>query len=258
MNTIAFLLAEGYKQGRVHQDTATARHIPKELVIVSDGKMERTEYCVTSTRIVLFGREIVGGPLGDNYGIICSEDLRSAKFANTLGGGRLEPYADEFRAEGDESAEESVLECLLREVDEELGLKLKEDEVTLVGVRTITEDRSDTLKTIDGRVCVDAYFVGFIDERLGAHRAHNGETGDRRVLSPEELLAPPRGNVERRPLPQTQRLATATAIITTKDLWGDVLPKEIVAMIDRTLPLAHETYQRSSWAKNFIPLIQQS
>ena len=257
---LSFLLSEGYMLGQLHQDkSVAATAIPKELVVVTDSKGGRTEYCVTSTRIVLIGRELPGGPLGEHYGIVCAEDLRSNTVANTFGGGRLEPYANEFREEGDTSAEESVLECLLREVDEELGLSLATDEVTLIGLRTITEDRSDTLKTIDGRVCVDAYFCGFVDTRLGAHRAHNGETGDRRVLTPEELLAmPARGSVERKPLPQTQRLALATAIITISDLWEKMLPAPIAELIARTLPLARMTYRSSSWTKNFIPLIQQS
>lgn len=257
-NIIPLLLSEGYSLGRIHhQGSAEARAIPKEVVVTSsrDGQME---YCATSTRIVLIGREISGGPLKENYGVVCGEDLRSSTFANTLGGGRLEPYAADYRAQGDTTAEESVIECLLREVDEELGIQLKEDEVTLIGLRTITEDRSDVLKTIDGRVCVDAYFCGFVDERLGAYRARNGETGDRRVLSPEELLAmAPRGSEGEKTLPQTQRLAVATAIITIADLWMDVLPAEIRELISRTLPLARTTYRNSSWTKNFVPLIQK-
>ncbi len=259
MNKIAFLLSEGYQLGRVHQDTETARRIPKEFVVVTNAQGVQTEYCATSTRIVLIGRELPGGALGDEYGVVCSQDTRSSKFENTLGGGRLEPYDGEFRTEGDEGAEESVLECLLREVQEELGLTLLAEEVTLIGLRTITEDGSGVPKTIDGRICVDAYFCGFVDERLAVHCEHNGETGDRRVLSPEELLLmPPRRSEGKRPLPQTQRLAVATAFITISDLWKDVLPAPIAALVTRALPLAQAVYRSSGWTKNFIPLIQQS
>jgi len=253
----AFLLRDGYQIARLfNPNSLEACAIPSDSVVVVNDQGLPTEYSVTSTRITLIGRELPGGPLGDEYGIVCSEDLRSGVCDNTLGGGRLEPYSGEFREEGDVDAEESVIDCLLREVKEELGIDLNPNEVKLVGLRTITEDRSSEVKMMNGKVCADAYFVASVDDRLSAYRAHNGETGDRRVLSPEELLRTT-SSAEKRVLPQTQRLAVATAIITLWDMFGATLPKPVYELIQRTLPLARGVYNTSHWAKNYIPVIQQ-
>ncbi len=255
----AFLLRDGYQIARLFNpnNTNPATAVAPDSVVVMNDKGERTEYCITSTRMTIIGRELPGGPLGDEYGIVCSEDLRSSVFCNTLGGGRLEPFDGEFRQQGDSTAEESVIDCLLREVLEELGIELNPKEVMLVGLRTITEERSTELKKIDGKICADAYFLGFKDERLEVFRAHNGETGDRRVLSPEDLFRTARAG-EKKPLPQTQRLAVATAIISVWDIFGNDLPQPIVDLVQRTLPAAREVYNNSHWAKNFIPVIQQN
>lgn len=255
----AFLLREGYKLASLRDEqTAERREIGPDSVIVYDAENSGTEYCVTSTRITLIGREVPGGPMKDEYGIVCGEDIRgTARFLNTLAGGRVEPFNDEFRTEEDGPAEETVMSCLLRETKEELGITLNHQDVILVGLRTITEERSSALKTINGKVCVDAYFVGIIDDRLGAYCAHNGETGDRRVLPPEELLA----RVERGqklPLPQTQRIALATALMTLWDLFGEGLPPAINTMIRRALPMCHSAFESSNWKNNLIKVIQKS
>ncbi len=250
----AFLLQEGYQFARLHDPDKNPHAIQPDSVVVHGGQGQSTEYCVTSTRITLVGRELPGGPLGEDYGVVCAEDLRSSFFDNTLGGGRVEPFNADYRTERDDDAEESVIDCLLRETNEELGIKLKPEEVILVGLRMITEERSDVHKTINGKVCVDAYFVGFVEERLGAYRAHNGETGDRRVLSPHTLLRKAEQG-ERKPLPQTQRLAVATAIISTFDLFENALPQPIKEFIMGALPIAREAYKGSQWAKNFIPVM---
>lgn len=254
----AFLLREGYALARLYDETKNSEQA-KDSIVTIDESGTQTEYCVTSTRITLIGRELPGGALHDEYGIICGEDLRSNIYENTLGGGRMEPYTGEYREEGDAPAGESVIECLLREVEEELKLLLNTEEIMLIGMRSITEDKSSALKMIDGKTCVDAYFLGFIDERLPVLRAHNGETGDRRVLRPEELLLQgSRGPLGKRTLPETQRLAVATTIITLRDLFGNSLPKPVNDLIERNLPLAREVYQHSRWARNFTPLIRQS
>lgn len=254
----AFLLRDGYQIARLFDpNNPETCAIPSDSVMVVNDKGIPVEYSVTSTRITIIGRELPGGPLGDEYGIVCSEDLRSGICENTLGGGRLEPYSGEFREEGDVDAEESVIDCLLREVQEELGIALDPNEVMLVGLRTITEVRSSVVKMINGKICADAYFIAFKDERLGAYRAHNGETGDRRVLSPEELLRSADKN-EKRVLPQTQRLAVATAIISLNDIFGSSLPKPIRDLVQRTLPLCRAAYGSSHWAKNYVPVIQQN
>ncbi len=254
----AFLVSEGYKLGRLYDaEKDKESEIPIESVIVSDGNGGSEMYLATSTRVMLIGREISGGPLGEDAGIVCGEDIRSdSKSRNTLGGGRLEAFLDEFRTGEDKPAEESVMDCLIREVEAELGLVLKQERVMLVGVRTITEKDSREVKRINGKICVDAYFAGIIDERLCTFRARDGEVGDRRVLSPEELLVRPERGM-RNILPQTQRLAIVTGIITMSDLFGNTLPEYINKMIQRTLPLARSVYQSSPWIENFIPLIQQ-
>lgn len=249
---------DGYNLARLYRpDSKDSLSIATDSVLVVNDAGAVMEYCITSTRITIIGRELPGGPLGEEYGIVCSEDLRSSMCENTLGGGRLEPYSGEFREEGDVDAEESVIDCLLREVKEELGIALDPNEVMLVGLRTITEEHSSEVKMMKGNVCADAYFVAFVDERLSAHRAHNGETGDRRVLSPEELLRTA-NSAEKKVLPQTQRLAVATAIISISDIFGSSLPKPVLDLIERTLPLCRHVYNCSHWAKNYIPVIQQN
>ena len=254
----AFLLSEGYRLARYFNPNCTdvARAVGKDIIVISDANGNRQEVVVTSTRITLIGQEITGGPLGDDYGIVCGDDIRNSRVSYTLGGGRMEPFALDYRVEGDEDAEESVMDCLLREVGAELGLAPNPNEVILVGVREITETNSRELKRIDGRICVDAYFAGIVNERLGVFRARDGEVGDRRVLSPEVLLHKlPRG--EKNPLPETQRLAVATTIITLWDLYGKTLPKPITALIERTMPLARTAYKDNFWVENFIPVIQR-
>lgn len=255
---IPFLLNEGYRLGRLYDPAKDDRlDVPIESVIVSDGRGGSEMYLATSTRIMLIGREVPLGPLGEDAGLICGEDIRGdSKSSNTLGGGRLEAFLDEFRTADDKPAEESVMDCLIREVEAELGLELMPKNVMLVGVRTVTEKNSREVKRIDGKICVDAYFAGIVDERLRAYRAKDGEVGDRRVLSPEDLLVRPERGM-RNMLPQTQRLAVATGIITISDLFGDSLPDYITKMIKRSLPLARSVYQSSPWIENFIPLIQQ-
>jgi len=253
----AFLLNEGYQLGRLQDKKHADDDLPVESIVVSDGKGASQVYVATSTRVMLIGREIPGGPLGEDCGIICGEDIRSdSRSENTLGGGRVEAFMGEFRAEGDTEAEESVLDCLFREVEAELGLKLVPDSVMLVGVRMISEKNSRELKRINSKICVDAYFAGIVDERLSAFRAKDGEVGNRRVLSPEELLGKPKWG-ERNMLPQTQRLALATGIITTSDLFENSLPEYITKMLRRSLPLARSVYRSSPWIENFMPLIQQ-
>ncbi len=221
--------------------------------LVGNGDSVLGEYCITSTRITLIGREVPGGPLGEKYGIVCAENTKGNS-CYTLAGGRLEPSVNENRLEETTPAEETVLDCLVREVEEELKLSIKTEEVALIGLRTITED-DGSFRKIRGRICADACFLGVVDERLTASSGYRGETGERMVLPPKTLLARvARG--EKPILPQPQALALAMAIIAAKDLFGNAMPEPLREIVSENYDYAFRASRRSRWFNNFISAFQ--
>lgn len=256
MNSIQFLVAAGdYKLAKI-KDT--------DGIVITDEHGHSTEYCATSVRITIIGREKAGGPLGDKYGIVCAENDRK-KTLYTLAGGRVEPSVN-LNREGEEPAEESVLECLKREVLEELRINIDPTDsiekggipegLLLTGVRIITEINSSEPQKIGDRICVDACFLMVIDERLGYSEGFRGETGTRSVLPPQKLFAQPK-NGEMRILPQPQELALAMSIIFVDEIFSiEERPAALQQIIENGLEEARNVRLNSRWSRNFIPTIQ--
>lgn len=265
---LGFLIAEGaYRRAQFFNpnsgDDAGIKELDTIRLINPDGTNE--DCCATSVRIVIVGREKPGGPLGERYGIVCAEnDRKRTKY--TLGGGRVEPSVNLNRTSEDMPSEESVLQCLRREVIEELEIDIDPRGVTdngstpdgllLIGLRYVTEEEGDAIKMLGGRKCVDACFLMIHEELLGYSRGFKGETGVRAVLHPNDLFArTERG--ELKPLPQPQVLALAMAIIFAAEIFSEgERPEALRQLISDGLGKAKFIRETSRWTRYFTPTIQ--
>jgi ADP-ribose pyrophosphatase YjhB (NUDIX family) len=247
MDQTRFLLREGWGEG--HLCTHLTPGAAPDMIRVRDDTGDFTDYVATSTRLVLFGREI---GQQSPWGSVVSTDIRNPdKFMYTLPGGRIEPYKDDVRGEGDDPADESIKECLEREVDEEIKLSPGSYEYYLVGIRKITKERSSEHATMNGIVCVDAIFVGISMLPLGVCHTRNGETGDREVVPPHILLGNPReGSTARAMLPKAQQIALCMGIIAIEEILGDTLSQlspELRNLVKQSQSVAGEHFKRSMW-----------
>lgn len=264
---LGFLIAEGkYRRAQFFnpnsKDDAGIKELDTIRLINPDGSYE--DCCATSVRIVIVGRETPGGPLGERYGIVCAENDRK-RTRYTLGGGRVEPSVNLLRV-GNEPSEESVLQCLRREVIEELDIDIDPNRITdkgetpdgliLIGLRYVTEEDTPEIKVFDGRKCVDACFLMIHEERLGYSHGFKGETGVRTVLHPNELFArTERGELKQ--LPQPQVLALAMAILFTEEIFAeDERPEALKQLIADGLDSARHVRDTSRWKRYFTPTIQ--
>lgn len=264
---LAFLIAEGtYRRAQFFKQGDTDPNAINELdnvrLINPDGTYE--DCCATSVRIVIVGRETAGGPLGERYGIVCAENDRK-RTRYTLGGGRVEPSVNLNRV-GEEDPEESVLQCLRREVIEELDIDIDPlgatdqgetpDGLLLIGLRGVTEEDSGEPKMLNGHKCVDACFFMIHEKRLGYSRGFKGETGVRSVLHPKELFArTERGELKM--LPQPQLLALAMSIIFAEEIFAeDERPEALQQLIADGLEDARHVRDTSRWTRYFTPTIQ--
>ncbi len=256
MNNVSFLFTEGWKTGALWHPTHYP-DIPPDQVMVRNGAGgdQSEHYIATSTRLLLLGREIGRDA---PWGAVVSTDVRNPdKFAYTLPGGRVQPDFDGGR--DDEQAEESVLACLSREVDEEVRLTEGEYEPFLIGIRRITERHSQEYSRMSGLICVDTLFVAITETRLGVCHTKNGETGDREVVSPLALLGNPReGSVARAMIPQAQKIALCAGLIALEEIVGNDLNQidpGLRALVKHAQNAARAHFESSMWRPHTTLLV---
>ncbi len=224
-----------------------------------------TQYVVSSTRAVIIGAEKTSS--GIRAGYICAGDDRQ-KAAFALGGGKVQPDYDGASSDriGQNGQNESVRNCVMNEIREELDITLSPENFFLYGLRPITERNAEgveTQKCVEGGMVVDACFIAYTPQTLDYFGGQKGETRVRHLKSGGELLRHiPQAVRDRekilQPLIETHRIALAMGILTIKDIFGDRLPKEIASLIEQSEQIARTTFDHSRFARSFMRVIQEA
>jgi 8-oxo-dGTP pyrophosphatase MutT (NUDIX family) len=144
-----------------------------------DGIISTCIVRITSARGVIIGRDISSGP----YGVVCATNKKGGS-RYTLGGGRL----DSTQEEG--AKLQSPVECMVRELKDELNIQLTPPQLRLFALRLIYDQdpitRTKTPKrNPDRSFSADAGFLGLVRETLtyAGNRGQSGETGPRKVMT---------------------------------------------------------------------------
>lgn len=211
----------------------------------------------TSARVVTIAHEIDGGELGTQYGIAVAKDGRE-RTEFVMGGGQVAPDIRDDPPE-DDLAAESIRECAVREVLEELKIEHGESDLLLFGVRTITEEGTRHPRMRRGRMCADVCFLAIIEEPLKYAEGLRGEAGERSVKSVAELVSSDRNSrTGLLKLPASQALVLATAIVYAEEMLGDAMPEPLKQVVRQrgTIESARNAIPKNVWRSLMIPVIQ--
>ncbi len=224
-----------------------------------------TQYVVSSTRAVIIGHEKTS--TGNSTGFICAGDDRQ-KATYVLGGGKVQPDYDGASSDriGEHGQNESVRNCVMNEIREELDITLTPPNFFLYGLRPITERSAEgieTQKCVEGSMVVDACFIAYAPQDLDYFGGQKGETRVRHLKSGGELLRHfPQAVRDRekilQPLIETHRIALAMGILTIRDVFGSKLPEEIASLIEQSEQIARTTFDHSRFARGFMRVIQEA
>lgn len=215
-----------------------------------DGVVRTAIIHINSARGVIIGRDTSSGP----YGIVCATNKKGGS-RYTLGGGRLESTQEEG------AQLQSPVECMVRELKDELNIQLTPPQLRLFALRLIyDQDPTTGAKTPkrnpDWSFSADAGFLGFVRETLtyAGNRGQAGETGPREVMSLNNLLACQNqtsrdsddANKPLLVLPKSQSVLLARAAMLTREELGESAPEEVLTFCEHNRARAAHYFFSSS------------